>query len=69
MPLAKKHYISKALKDSVDSLVALRIELLKSGDNVEANRIRDQLLVKGIVLTDSKDSDSGLATTKWELRK
>ena len=69
MPLAKKHYVSKALKDSIESLVQLRLELLKSGDVNEANRIRDQLSLKGVVLTDSEDSTSRTVTTKWEIRK
>jgi len=69
MPLAKKHYVSKALKDSIESLVQLRLELLKSGDVVEANRIRDQLSVKGVVLTDSEDSTTGTVVTKWAVQK
>ena len=69
MPLAKKHYVSKALKDSIESLVQLRLELLKAGDVAEASRIRDQLSLKGVSLTDSEDSVSGSLTTKWEVRK
>ena len=69
MPLAKKHYVSKALKDSIESVVQLRLELLKAGDVSEAKRIRDQLLLKGVALTDSQDSVSGSVTTKWEIRK
>ena len=69
MPLAKKHYVSKALKDSIESVVQLRLELLKAGDVLEAKRIRDQLLLKGVALTDSEDSTSGSVSTKWEVRK
>jgi cysteinyl-tRNA synthetase len=69
MPLAEKHYISKALKDSIESLVHLRLEMLKTGNTKDADKIRNDLLLKGVRLTDSKDSVSGLVTTKWELRK
>ena len=32
-------------------------------------KIRDQVLLKGVALTDSQDSVSGSVTTKWEFRK
>ncbi len=70
LPESRKNLvISKALKDSIESLVHLRLDMLKGGNSKDAEKIRNDLLVKGVRLTDSKDSETGMPTTAWELVK
>ena len=63
-----KSEISKALADGIESLVQMRLEILKAGNDAEADKIRDDLLAKGIALKDSKDSTTGQWVTTWELK-
>ncbi len=67
--LQKKTEISDALKASVDSTVQTRLELLKAKNFGEADKIRDDLLAKGIQLKDSKDLATGERVTTWEMKR
>ncbi len=49
----------RALKDGIEALIAMRVEMLKAGNKAEADRLRDQLASQGIQLKDSKDSTTG----------
>ncbi|WP_137132845.1 cysteine--tRNA ligase [Rhizobium sp. FY34] len=46
-----------------------RLELLKAKNFAEADRIRDELLAKGIQLKDGKDAATGERVTTWEVKR
>ena len=51
----------------IDAAIAERLEFIAAKNWAEADRIRDQLLDKGIQLKDSKDSETGERVTTWEV--
>lgn len=61
----------RAFLDSLAFKQALskRLELLKAKNFAEADRIRDELLAKGIQLKDGKDKESGERVTTWEVKR
>lgn len=59
----------RALKDGIEALIAMRAEMLKAGNEAEADRLRDQLASQGIQLKDSKDSTTGERVTTWEVKR
>ncbi len=67
--LLKKTEVDGAIADAIDSLVAMRLEMLKAKNFAEADRIRDELSAKGIQLKDGKDKDSGERVTTWEIKR
>jgi cysteinyl-tRNA synthetase len=67
--LAKKTEVDEAIAAAVDSLVAMRLEMLKAKNFAEADRIRDELSAKGIQLKDGKDKETGERVTTWELKR
>ncbi|MGV1870255.1 cysteine--tRNA ligase [Agrobacterium rosae] len=67
--LPKKAEVDGAIADAIDSLVAMRLEMLKAKNFAEADRIRDELSAKGIQLKDGKDKDSGERVTTWEIKR
>jgi cysteinyl-tRNA synthetase len=67
--LPKKQEISTALAEGVESIIQLRLEMLKTRNFAEADKIRDDLLSKGIQLKDSKDSATGERVTTWEIKR
>lgn len=67
--LPKKTEIDEAIAAAVDSLVAMRLEMLKAKNFAEADRIRDELSAKGIQLKDGKDKETGERVTSWELKR
>ncbi|MBZ0210042.1 MAG: class I tRNA ligase family protein, partial [Hyphomicrobium sp.] len=54
---------------SVKSLVAQRGEARKSKNFKEADRIRDELAARGVILKDAKDPATGEIVTTWELAR
>jgi cysteinyl-tRNA synthetase len=58
-----------ALDEGLQSLVHTRLEMLKSKNFTEADKIRDDLLAKGIQLKDGKDPATGERVTTWELKR
>jgi len=54
---------------AVDAAVAARLAALKNKDWAEADRIRDDLNSEGILLKDSKDSETGERVTTWEVKR
>ena len=50
----------------VDDAITARLEARKSKDWAEADRIRDELAAKGILLKDGKDPETGEPVTTWE---
>ncbi|MBN9056382.1 MAG: cysteine--tRNA ligase, partial [Rhizobiales bacterium] len=65
----KKAEVSKALEESIDSIIQLRLEMLKAKNFTEADRIRDDLSAKGIQLKDGKDPATGERVTTWEVKR
>ena len=66
--LPKKAEVDDALAAAVDALVAMRLEMLKSKNFAEADKIRDELSSKGIQLKDGKDA-GGERVTTWEVKR
>ncbi|MBW8285413.1 MAG: cysteine--tRNA ligase [Rhizobium sp.] len=65
----KKAALSDDLTAAVEALVAMRLEMLKTKNFTEADKIRDDLLAKGIQLKDGKDKESGERVTTWEVKR
>jgi len=53
----------------VNALIKARLAARKAKDFVEADRIRDELEAKGIVLMDAKDPKTGELVTTWEVAR
>ncbi|OJF92892.1 cysteine--tRNA ligase [Pararhizobium antarcticum] len=49
--------------------IEARLEMLKAKNFAEADRIRDDLLSKGIQLKDGKDATTGERVTTWEVKR
>ncbi|WP_411034988.1 cysteine--tRNA ligase [Shinella sp. BYT-45] len=67
--LPKKVEVPKALEESIETLIQLRLEMLKARNFAEADRIRDDLSAKGIQLKDGKDPETGERVTTWEVKR
>ena len=60
--------LSQEVVAEVDAVIARRIAARNAKDWAESDRLRDQLLERGIVLKDSKAPDGSMVTT-WELKR
>jgi len=67
--LPKKAVVDGAVASAVDTLVQLRLEMLKAKNFAEADKIRDDLSTKGIQLKDGKDPATGERVTAWEVKR
>jgi cysteinyl-tRNA synthetase len=67
--LPAKAEVSDDLTQAVAALVAMRLELIKAKNWGEADKIRDDLLSKGIQLKDGKDPETGERVTTWEVKR
>ncbi len=56
---------SESLSDNITE----RLALIRAKNWAEADRIRDELLAKGIQLKDSKDPETGERVTTWEVKR
>ena len=65
----KKSDISDDLTRAVQALVDMRLEMLKSKNFAEADKLRDDLAAKGIQLKDGKDKETGERVTSWEVKR
>lgn len=65
----KKAEVSDDLSAAVQALVDMRLEMLKSKNFAEADKIRDDLAAKGIQLKDGKDKETGERVTMWEVKR
>ena len=70
--LHKKHWAPEMppqQKLAIEFSVEARLEARKAKDWAEADRIRDELAAKGILLKDGKDPETGEPLTTWELAR
>ena len=69
----KKHYIDLEPTDGqgadIQSIIDRRSAFIAEKNWAEADRIRDDLLARGIRLKDSKDPETGERVTKWEVKR
>ncbi|MVA58232.1 cysteine--tRNA ligase [Agrobacterium vitis] len=65
----KKAEVNEDLSAAIDALVEMRLEMLKTKNFAEADKIRDDLLAKGIQLKDGKNKDTGERVTTWEVKR
>ncbi|MBB3963840.1 cysteine--tRNA ligase [Rhizobium metallidurans] len=61
--------IDEAVAIEIDRRVKARLELLKTKNFAEADKIRDTLLAEGVQLKDGKDAATGERVTTWELKR
>ena len=61
--------ISDEIFAAVQALGDMRLEMLKSKNFTEADKIRDDLAAKGIQLKDGKDKETGERVTTWEVKR
>jgi cysteinyl-tRNA synthetase len=59
----------RALGETVRALIELRAAARKSKDFEEADRIRNELASKGVVLKDKRDPNTGELVTTWEIAR
>lgn len=67
--LPKKVEVDSALAEAIEALVQMRLEMLKAKNFAEADRLRDELLAKGVQLKDGKDASTGERITTWEIKR
>lgn len=69
----KKNYIDLEPTDGqgadIQSIIDRRSAFIAEKNWAEADRIRDDLLARGIRLKDSKDPETGERVTKWEVKR
>ncbi|MET3775398.1 cysteinyl-tRNA synthetase [Rhizobium alvei] len=65
----KARQLDSALVEGIEAIIAMRLEMLKAKNFAEADRIRDELLAKGIQLKDGKDKETGERVTTWEIKR
>jgi cysteinyl-tRNA synthetase len=65
----KKAEVSATLAERIEAAIQMRLEMLKAKNFAEADRLRDDLLSKGIQLKDGKDPATGERVTTWEVKR
>ncbi|PSH67978.1 cysteine--tRNA ligase [Phyllobacterium brassicacearum] len=61
--------ISTELESEINAKIHNRLSLLAAKSFAEADRIREELLEKGIQLKDGKDPETGERVTTWEVKR
>jgi cysteinyl-tRNA synthetase len=61
--------LDEGLVRDIDGRVRARLELLKAKNFTEADKIRDDLLARGIQLKDGKDPATGERVTTWDVKR
>lgn len=66
--LPKKEARNEDVLSDLDEMIRERLELLKTKNFAEADRIREKLSARGLQLKDGKDPATGERVTTWEWR-
>ncbi len=66
---AQRGLVSDVADEDVAAIVARRLDHIRAKDWASADRIRDELLEKGIQLKDGKDPATGERVTTWEVKR
>lgn len=61
--------LDEGLVRDIDSGVRARLELLKAKNFAEADKIRDDLVARGVQLKDGKDPATGERVTTWDIKR
>ncbi|MBD9622489.1 cysteine--tRNA ligase [Ensifer sp. ENS06] len=61
--------LDEGLVRDIDSRVRARLELLKAKNFAEADKIREDLLARGVQLKDGKDPATGERVTTWDIKR
>ncbi|MNU04546.1 cysteinyl-tRNA synthetase [compost metagenome] len=61
--------LDEGLVRDIDSRVRARLELLKAKNFAEADKIREDLLARGVQLKDGKDLATGERVTTWDIKR
>ncbi|PTM98762.1 cysteine--tRNA ligase [Mycoplana dimorpha] len=67
--LPKKVEISDGLAAEVEATIQRRLDLIRAKNFAEADKVRDDLLARGIQLKDGKDPVTGERVTTWEVKR
>ncbi|SIP92586.1 cysteinyl-tRNA synthetase [Rhizobium sp. RU20A] len=65
----EKADVSEGLQAEIESIVEQRLGFLKAKNFAEADRLRDDLLARGVQLKDGKDPATGERVTIWEVKR
>ncbi|BBF92428.1 cysteine--tRNA ligase [Blastochloris tepida] len=70
---SREHAVLQALggidETEIERLIAARLAARKARNFAESDRIRDELVAKGIALMDAKDPATGELTTTWKVAR
>ncbi len=61
--------LDEGLVRDIDSRVRARLDLLKAKNFAEADKIRDDLLARGVQIKDGKDPATGERVTTWDIKR
>ncbi|MGE6782108.1 cysteine--tRNA ligase [Ensifer adhaerens] len=61
--------LDEGLVRDIDSRVRARLDLLKAKNFAEADKIRDDLLARGVQIKDGKDPATGERVTIWDIKR
>ncbi|MDB5556686.1 MAG: cysteinyl-tRNA synthetase, partial [Rhizobium sp.] len=65
-----ENYVKDRIQErAIGEMVQFRLELLKAKNFTKADKIREELLSKGVQLKDGKDPATGERVTTWELKR
>ncbi len=64
-----KHLLSLIRPDELNAMIEARLAARNAKDWAEADRIRDELDARGIVLKDGKDPETGEVVTTWDVQR
>ncbi|AYG65678.1 MULTISPECIES: cysteine--tRNA ligase [unclassified Rhizobium] len=67
--LPKKAEVDEAVVTEIDAKVRQRLELLKAKNFAEADKLREELVARGVQLKDGKDAATGERITSWEVKR
>lgn len=67
--MAPQVTLSSAEAEEIDQGIEKRLAFIADKDWASADRIRDELTERGVILKDGKDPETGERTTSWEVKQ